>query len=128
MNKYILILGDVLAIAIITIIGFATHGETDLSFLPRMAVLFFPLVVSWFLLAPALGLFQRDLIIHPKQLWRPVWAGLFAGPLAVVGRGFLLNAPILPLFAAIMAAVFALGMAVWRGLYFLLNRKVREER
>jgi len=125
MKKYILILGDILAIALVTVIGFATHGEVALDFLPRMAALFFPLVVSWFLLAPALGLFQREMTSSPKQLWRPAWAGLFAGPLAVVLRGFLLNAPIIPVFAAILAGTFALGMVIWRSLYFLLSRKAK---
>ncbi len=122
-SKYILVIGDILAIAIVTVIGFATHGETDLSFLPRVAALFFPLVIAWFLLAPALGLFQPEITSTPGQLWRPVWAGLFAGPLAVVLRGFLLNAPIIPIFAAILAGTFALGMVVWRALYFFLNRR-----
>lgn len=123
MSKYILILGDILAIAIVTVIGFVTHRETSLTFLPRMAALFFPLVVCWFLLAPALGLFHQDRIISPRQLWRPVWAGLFAGPLAVVLRGFLLNAPIIPIFAAVLAGTFALGMLIWRALFFFLNRR-----
>ena len=52
MNKLFLILGDLLAIAVITVIGFASHGETDTSFLPRMAATFVPMAVSWFLLAP----------------------------------------------------------------------------
>jgi hypothetical protein len=125
MKKYILILGDILAIAIVTIIGFATHGEVALSFLSRMAALFFPLVIAWFLLAPALGAFQQEVISNPKQLWRPIWAGLFAGPLAVVLRGFILNAPIIPVFAGILAGTFALGMVIWRGLYFLLNRNAK---
>jgi hypothetical protein len=125
MKKYILILGDILAIALVTVIGFATHGETDISFLPRMAALFFPLVISWFLLAPTLGLFRQEMISSSRQLWRPLWAGLFAGPLAVVLRGFLLNAPIIPIFAGILAAVFALGMVIWRGLYFLSSRKTK---
>jgi len=123
MKKYILVLGDVFAIAIVTVIGFATHGEVAISFLPRMAALFFPLILAWFLLAPALGVFQPEIVANPKQLWRPVWAGLFAGPLAVVLRGFLLNMPIIPIFAAILAGTFALGMVIWRGLYLLLNRK-----
>ncbi len=39
-SKRFLVVGDILAIAIVTIIGFATHGETGTSFLPRMAVYF----------------------------------------------------------------------------------------
>jgi len=119
-----LMLGDILAIGLITLIGFATHGETDLSFLPRMAATFFPLVIGWFLLAPRLGLFQDEVIYHARQLWRPALAALFAAPIAAVLRGLMLNAPIIPIFAVVLGVTSALGMAVWRALYFLLNRKV----
>ena len=124
-NQSILILGDILAIGLITLIGFATHGETDLSFLPRMAATFLPLVIAWFLLAPWLGLFQDEVIYNTRQLWRPALTALFAAPMAVVLRGFMLKAPIIPIFAIVLGAASALGMVVWRALYFLLNRKVR---
>ncbi|MGZ9164763.1 MAG: DUF3054 domain-containing protein [Anaerolineales bacterium] len=124
-SKYTLIIGDILAIGLLTIIGFATHGETDLSFLPRMAATFFPLVIGWFLLAPRLGLFQDEVIYNARQLWRPALTALFAAPLAAVLRGFMLNAPIIPIFAIVLGAASALGMVVWRALYFLLNRKAR---
>lgn len=124
MNQSILILGDILAIALLTLIGFATHGETDLSFLPRMAALFFPLSISWFLLAPSLGLFRGELIGDPRQLWRPGLAALFVAPLAAVLRGFLLNAPIIPIFAAVLAATAALGMVIWRAIYYFLSRRI----
>ena len=120
-----LILGDILAIGLITLIGFATHGETDLSFLPRMAATFFPLVIGWFLLAPRLGLFQDEVIYQARQLWRPALAALFAAPLAAVLRGLILNAPIIPIFAIVLGAASVLGMVIWRALYFLFNRKVR---
>ena len=123
MAKRILIPGDILAILLVTIIGFATHGEADLSFLPRMAAAFFPLTLAWFLLAPFLGLFQADVISNPRQLWRPMLAMLFAGPFAAMLRGFLLNAPVIPIFAVVLASTSAFGMLVWRGIYFLLNRK-----
>lgn len=123
MNKYILLLGDILAIAIVTIIGFVTHREAGLSFLPRMAAIFFPLVIAWFLLAPALGLFQREITSDPKLLWRPALTAFFAGPMAAVGRGFLLNAPIIPIFAVVLASTSALGMVIWRAGYFLWSRK-----
>lgn len=123
MNKSILVLGDLIAIAILTIIGFATHGEADVSFAPRMAALYFPLSISWFLLASALGLFQAEVASSPKQLWRPALAMIFAAPLAAVLRGFLLNAPVIPIFAAVLALVSALGMVSWRAVYFLLIRQ-----
>ena len=122
MNKSILILGDLLAIALVTLIGFATHGEADVSFVPRMAAIYFPLSISWFLLAPSLGLFQPETTSHLKQLWRPVLAMIFAAPLAAVLRGFILNSPVIPVFAAVLAGTSALGMVVWRLIWWGLLR------
>ncbi len=123
MKKYILILGDILAIALITFIGFATHGEAGISFLPRMGAAFFPLILSWFILAPALGLFQEHTVFHTGQLWRPVLAMIFAASFAAVLRGLILNAPIVPIFAVVLSATSAFGMLVWRGLYLFLKRR-----
>jgi hypothetical protein len=117
-SKEFLILGDILAIAILTIIGFATHDEADLSFLPRMAAFFFPLCISWFLLAPALGLFSQETTLSVWQLWRPALTALFAAPFAAVLRGFILNAPIIPIFAAVLAVTAALGMVAWRLIWY----------
>jgi hypothetical protein len=122
MNISIIILGDLLAIALVTLIGFATHGEAELSFLPRMAALFFPLSISWFLLAPSLRLFQSETISNPKQLWRPALAMIFAAPLAAVLRGFILSAPIIPIFAAVLAGTSALGMVIWRLIWYMFVR------
>ena len=122
-SKQFLIAGDILAIAIVTVIGFATHGEADMSFLPRMLAAFIPLTVAWFLIAPWFGLFQPGITSNLRQLWRPVFAMLFAGPFAVVLRGLILNAPIIPIFAVVLAATSAFGMLVWRGIYLLLSRK-----
>jgi len=125
MKSSMLIVGDILAIAFITLIGFATHGEASLAFLPRMAAAYFPLSISWFLLAPWVGLFQREIVSSPGQLWRPALAAVFVASFAVVLRGLILNAPIIPIFAVILGATTALGMVLWRGLYFLLNRSGR---
>src|SRR5688572_17107025 len=127
-NRSVLILGDIFALGLVIIIGFATHGETDLSFLPRVAATFFPLLIGWFLLAPRLGLFQDEVIHSARQLWRPALTALFAAPLAAVLRGLILNAPIIPIFAVVLGAVSASGMVIWRALYFLLNLKAREGR
>jgi len=123
LKKYILVFGDTLALAILTLIGFAAHRETDLSFLPRMAATFFPLTIAWFLLAPWFGLFQPEITSNPKQLWRPLLAMLFAAPLAGLLRAIILNTAVIPIFAIILGATSALGMILWRGLYFLANRK-----
>ena len=126
MKNRILILGDLLAIALITILGFASHGEAGVSFLPRMAAMFFPLSITWFVLAPSLGLFRQEMISAPNQLWRAALAALFAAPLAAVLRGFFLNAPVIPIFAAVLSGTSALGMVIWRGIYLYWSRRAKK--
>ena len=129
MNKSLLILGDIFAILLVTVIGFATHGEVGAGspspniVIPRMAVVFLPLAITWFLLAPWFGLFEPEIISNPKQLWLPALAMIFAAPLAALIRGLILNAPIIPIFAVVLAATSALGMIVWRALAWGITKK-----
>ena len=123
MKKSILALGDVLAVAVITVIGFATHGETDLSFIPRMGTTFFPLVVSWFLIAPWLGLFDEQIVLNRRQLWRPALGMILAAPMTAILRAAMLNGAALPLFTLILGSTSALGMLIWRGIYNWLAKK-----
>ena len=123
--KQILYVGDTVAILFVTLIGFITHSQTDLFFLRRFLAAFVPLTVAWFLLAPWFGLFQPEITSNIKLLWRPVLAMLFAAPLAVVIRGLILNSAILPIFAIVFGVTSALGMAVWRAAFIVLNRKAR---
>jgi hypothetical protein len=123
MKKSILIMGDILAIAITTLIGFATHNELKPEFFQRIIAAIIPLTIAWFLLAPWFGLFQPEITSNPKQLWRPVLAMIFAAPLAGVFRGLILQADIVLIFIIVFGATSALGMVLWRGMYLLLNRK-----
>ena len=113
-STWTLIVGDLIALAVITLIGFASHGETNLSFAPRMLTTFIPLVVSWFLIAPWLGLFNTQITPDPKQLWRPLLAMLLAAPMTAILRATMLKAVALPLFTLILGGSAALGMLVWR--------------
>ena len=121
--KNTLILGDIIAVGIVTVIGFVTHGEGGLEYLPRMAAAFFPLVVTWLILAPWFDLFSPEIASNVKMLWRPALAVLFAAPLALVVRGFILNAPILPIFAVVFASTSAFGILIWRTIYLLIARR-----
>ncbi len=124
-NRTVLILGDALALLIVTLIGFTTHGEASTAFLPRIAAAYFPLLIGWFLIAPWFGLFQDEVIRYPRLLWRPALAMIFAGPLAVVLRGLILNAPVIPIFGVVLSATSALGMMVWRGLHLLISKRMK---
>jgi hypothetical protein len=122
-NRTILILGDLLALGVITLIGFATHGEMGLSYLPRMAAAFFPISAAWFILAPWFGLFRNEIVKNAHQLWRPALVLCFAGPLAALLRGIILASPVIPIFVVVLSLTSALGLIVWRFVYYLLNRQ-----
>ncbi len=124
-SKPILITGDTIVLAVITIIGFASHGETSLSFFPRMLTTFIPLVVSWFLIAPWLGLFNMQIISEPKQLWRPPLAMLLAAPMTVILRATMLNTVALPLFTLILGGSAAIGVLLWRSAWYLFAYRKR---
>jgi hypothetical protein len=122
-KKTILIFGDILAIAMLTFIGFATHSEVGFSYILRMATTFFPVLVSWFLIAPWLGLFDEQVIVNPKLLWRILLTMFFAAPLAVILRATLLHSAAQPLFALILGGSNAFGMLMWRALYLFVTRR-----
>jgi len=121
--KKFLILGDTLALVVTTLIGFITHRETDLSFLPRFLVIFIPLTIAWFLFGTRLKLFQSEIASNLKSLWRVPLAMLLAAPLAVIVRGFILQTEVVPIFMLALSGTSAIGMMVWRGIYFFANRK-----
>jgi hypothetical protein len=123
-KKTILILGDILAIAILTLIGFATHRQADASYLPRMVTAFFPVLLSWFVLAPWFGLFDEQVNENPKLLWRVALVSLFAAPLATTLRAAWLGSTSLPLFTLILGSSNMLGMLVWRWIYIFIARRV----
>lgn len=112
-----LIPGDALAIGLVVVIGFATHGEAERAFLPRMAAAFFPLLLAWFGLAPFLGLFRPEVAADARQWWRPALGMLFAGPLAALLRAILLGTVVIPVFAVVFSGTAALGMTLWRALW-----------
>jgi hypothetical protein len=122
-KKSILILGDVIAFIILTLIGFAAHGETGFSYLPRMAAAFFPVGLGWFVLTPWFGLFDESVIRQPKNLLRIPLAFLFIAPFAVVLRSVWLGEPVSAIFTFVLAATNALGMMIWRWGYLLFVKK-----
>lgn len=116
-----LILGDILSLAVVTVVGFVTHGEGGLEYLPRMAAAFFPLVIAWLILAPWFELFDPA-NFSLKILGRVVLAVIFAAPLALVFRGLFLHAPIIPIFAVVFTLTSAFGLVIWRGIYYFVKK------
>jgi Protein of unknown function (DUF3054) len=120
---FLLILGDILSLLVITLIGFANHKELTTFPLERFLSTFLPLLASWFLISPWLGLFKTEAISDPRQLWRPVLAMLLAAPLASLLRAVVLNSVVIPLFVFVLGCSAALGLLVWRTVWWLVTRK-----
>jgi hypothetical protein len=123
-QRYYLIIGDTLTLAIVTVIGFASHGTAGTAG-SRMLTTFIPLLVAWLLVAPYLKVYDPEIALDVRQLWRPFWAMVLAGPMAAWLRGVLLNSPILPFFVVILGGVSALAILAWRGLYWLLMTRMK---
>jgi hypothetical protein len=122
--RYYLIIGDILTLTIVTVFGFASHGTAGTAG-SRMLTTFIPLLAAWFLIAPHLKVYDRDIALDGRQLWRPFWAMVLAGPMAAWLRGVLLNSPILPVFVVILGGVSALAILTWRGLYWLVMTRMK---
>lgn len=119
-NLVVLLLGDALAILIVTIIGFASHELSPIN--PRVWATFVPMLAAWLLVAPWLGLFQVEVIRRPIDVWRAALAAALAAPIAAVLRGLWLNTMVAPIFALVLGAVAALGMLIWRLGWVLILR------
>ena len=121
-NKKIvyLLAGDLLVLALVTLFGFATHQEAGAGG-TRMLTTFLPLVVSWLMVGPFLGVYDLSRAADIRQIWRPFYAMVLAGPMAGWLRGVMLgNAPILPIFVVVLGGISALSLLAWRLLYWLL--------
>ncbi|MCP4142633.1 MAG: DUF3054 domain-containing protein [Chloroflexi bacterium] len=126
MNKNIklLLLGDILSVIIISITGFLWHGENKILLSYRMLAMILPTLVGWILVAPWLGLYKAEIYTNWKQLWRAGWAIILAAPLATFFRSLMLGLlPIIPIFVAVLAATGALGMLIWRGVWWFILQK-----
>jgi len=121
----ILIAGDIITLGLVTAYGFTSHNELG-SAGWRMLTTFLPLVVAWILVSPHLGVFEAARLSDFRQLWRPFWAMVLAGPLAAWLRGAWLKTSIVPLFVLIISGVSALALLAWRFLFWLIFIRLRK--
>lgn len=117
-----LLAGDVLAVLIVTIIGFIDHYRAVTGW--RWLSTFVPVLASWFAVAPWLGVYDRQRSRQIRQVWRPALAAFLAAPLAAVLRGLWLNSAVLPIFALVLGATSALGFLIWRSLWTWIVRRI----
>lgn len=122
-----LVAGDFLALGLVTAVGFASHGTLATAG-SRMLSTLIPLIAAWAAAAPFLGAYNLERVVDLRQLWRPFWAMVLAGPLAAWLRGVWLGAPILPLFVLILTGVGVLGILIWRAAFIWFARPFLEIR
>jgi hypothetical protein len=120
----ILIAGDLLVLALVTAYGFASHNELG-SAGWRMLTTFLPLLAGWLLAALPLGALDPLRASDLRQLWRPFWAMILAGPLAACLRGVWLETPIQPVFVVVLGGVSALALLAWRLVFWMLISRLR---
>lgn len=108
-----LITGDLLAILLVTLLGFIFHGEGIAS--PRWLTTFVPFAAAWALQAPWLGLYQPAIAGNWRQSWwRAGVSALLAAPMAGLLRAMMLGSVVVPVFVIVLALTAAAGMAIWR--------------
>lgn len=123
-NRIVLIVGDILTLAIVTIIGFASHGTAGTAG-TRMLTTFLPIIFAWFLTAPFFRVYEGEFVLDGRQLWRPVWAMMLASPFAAWLRGIMLNSPIQPIFVVILGGVSMIAIFIWRAIFWFLAGRLR---
>lgn len=123
-KQRILVVGDIVTLALVTFVGFASHGEAQTAGI-RMLTTFIPLVIAWLLIAPHLKAFESQLTDDFTQLWRPFWAMVLAGPMAAWLRGVLLGTPVQPIFVVVIGGISALALLAWRGLFWAIIARKR---
>jgi len=124
LQRFVLIAGDIITLAIVTVIGFASHGTADTAG-SRMLTTFIPLVVAWFLIAPFSHVYEPEVFLEGRQLWKPFWAMVLASPMAAWLRGLILGSPILPVFVIILGGVCTLAILIWRGIFWLVSTRMK---
>lgn len=115
---WVLIIGDLVTLGLVTIWGFASHNELD-GANPRMLTTFLPLVLGWFMSAPFLGAFDPHRQNDWRYLWRPAWAAVLAAPMAAWLRSLWLGSPVIPVFVAVLGGITLAGLLAWRFLFWL---------
>ncbi|MBT3240944.1 MAG: DUF3054 domain-containing protein [Chloroflexi bacterium] len=121
-NQWLLIIGDSITLFVVTLVGFSNH-QTLTTAGTRIFSTFIPWIISWFLIAPLLGVFEDKKTTDFKQLWRPVWAMVLASPFAGFLRAIWLGQEMLPLFPVIMGGSAAIGIILFRLFYIYFRRK-----
>ncbi len=126
LRTVVLVLGDIVVFLVFAAIGRRSHGEeAGLSAVFQVVTTAVPFLVGWFLVAPFVGAFRRDIQADPlKMARRTALSWLAAWPVAMLLRGLLVDHAIPPwtfwLVAFLSNTVF---LQIWRLPYALITKR-----
>ncbi len=124
----VLVFGDIVVFLVFAAVGRRSHGEgAGLSAVLQVVTTAVPFLVGWFLVAPFVGAFRRNIMADPlKMARRTALAWLAAWPVAMLLRGLLVDHAIPPwtfwLVAFLANTVF---LQIWRLPYALVTRRLK---
>lgn len=122
MKKHSIWLGDLVVWFLLTLIGFASHRELQITAIPRMAATFFPLIIAWFPLAFSNGLLEPPSSLTFSYLLKLILTTISAVAVAILVRAAWLDSAAQPLFALVMMLFATTGILLWRFAHFALFR------
>lgn len=119
-----LVIGDILVFLVFSVIGRISHGEpVGLTALPQVVGTAAPFAAGWFIVAPFVGAYRRDITTRPRQMAkRTAFAWVLACPVGLTLRGIFVDHGAPPFSFAIITLLFVLiVMLLWRWPYALTN-------
>lgn len=120
----ILIIGDAVAFLAFAAIGRGSHGEaTGFAAIPQVIVTALPFLAGWFIVAPFVGAYRRELAASPRKMaGRTLLSWVCAWPAALALRGIFVDHTVPPISFAIVALLFnAALLLIWRWPYSMNN-------
>jgi hypothetical protein len=120
----ILVVGDALAFLVFAAIGRSSHGEAaGLTAIPQIALTAAPFAAAWFIVAPFVGAYRRELTAQPRKMAiRTVLAWVLSWPVAMALRGIFVDHAVPPISFALITLIFnTFILLIWRWPYALNN-------
>ena len=120
----VLALGDMLVFLAFAAIGRGSHGEaTGLAAIPQVILTAAPFAIAWFIVAPFVGVYRRELMADPRKMAaRTLLGWVLSWPVAMALRGIFVDHAVPPwTFAVIALVVNAAFLLIWRWPYALIN-------
>jgi hypothetical protein len=108
-----LLLGDLAALAVMTVIGQQSHSTLDQGF-SRFLVNFLPFALAWVAAAFCLEAYNPERLARYTELWRPFAAMILAAPLGGVLRALVQDSVVMPVFVIAFGGMSALALLAWR--------------